>query len=378
MSWDRVELGRTEAWIRGLGVAIWVFVGLSRLLPAMADAPATWLGVWLAYGAAFVLASFHRRIKLPLAIAALVVQAAAVVAMPHVGFAGFEGLLMSIVAVQVPMILSLRTGMVWALAQVPFLLGTVASTKQAMELLEILGAYATFTAFAFLVYWLHGAELRAQRELLRAHAELLSTRALVLEGVRQAERLRISRELHDSLGHQLTAVSIQLEVAQQVSVGEAVDPIVRAREVAKQALAELRTTITQMQRDDLNFVASVRALAAAIPKPRIHVTADDALRIDDREIAHTLFRCIQEALTNSLRHARARTISIAVAREAGGIAVEVRDDGTGSGADGRGAGTGLRGIQTRVSQIGGTVEHGSGREGGFHVRITVPLAEAAP
>src|SRR5262249_13858207 len=130
MSWDRVELWRTEAWIRVLGFAIWAFVGLSRLVPAIADGPPSWLGAWLGYGAAFAIASVHRRIARPLAIAALVVQVATVVVMPHRGFAGFEGLLMSIVAVQVPMIVSLRAGIVWALAQVPLLLGTVASDKR--------------------------------------------------------------------------------------------------------------------------------------------------------------------------------------------------------------------------------------------------------
>ncbi len=376
MSWDRVELGRTEALIRVLGFVIWAFVGLSRLVPVLDEAPPAWLGAWLGYGAAFALASLHRRIVRPLAIAALVVQAAIVVAMPHLGFAGSEGLLMSIVAVQVPMILSLRTGIAWAIAQVPFLLATVAPDKHVVELMEILGAYAMFTAFAFLVYWLYGRELRTRRELMRAHAGLVSAQALVLDGVRQAERLRISRELHDSLGHHLTAMSIQLEVARQVSIGDAVDPIARAQDVSKQALAELRKTVTDMQHDELDFVATVRALAAAIPKPRIRVTADESLRIDDREIAHALFRCIQEALTNSLRHAGASNISIDVARRGEAIAVEVRDDG--AGADGVGAGTGLRGIQTRIAQIGGMVEHGSGRDGGFHVRITVPIGDVAP
>ena len=374
MSWDRVELRRTEAWIRGLGFAIWAFVGVSRL--AGVDAMPSWLGVWLGYGAAFAIASLHRRIPRPLAIAALVVQVAAVVAMPHLGFAGFEGLLMSIVAVQVPMVVSLRVGIVWALAQVPLLLGTVAQDKRAVELMEIFGAYSAFTAFAFFVYWLHGNELRTRRELMRANAELLSTRALVVDGVRQAERLRISRELHDSLGHHLTAMSLQLELARDMAVGEAVDPITRAQDVSKQALAELRKTITDMQRDQLDFVATVRALAAAIPKPRIHIAASDLLRIDDRETGHALFRCIQEALTNSLRHARASNIWIEVTRNADSITVEVRDDGIG--ADGAGAGTGLRGIEARVAQIGGTVEHGPERAGGFAVRIAVPIAEAAP
>jgi len=372
MSWDRVELRRTEAWIRVLGFVIWAFVGISRLHGTLPS----WLGVWLGYGAAFAIASLHRRIARPFAIAALVVQVAAVVAMPHLGFAGFEGLLLSIVAVQVPMVLSLRAGIVWALAQVPLLLGTVATQKSALELMEIFGAYATFTAFAFLVYWLHSQELRTRRELMRAHTELLSTRALVLDGVRQAERLRISRELHDSLGHHLTAMSVQLELAREMAAGEAIEPIARAQEVSKQALAELRTTITDMQRDDLDFVATVRALAAGIPKPRIHVTAEDSLRVDDRETSYALFRCIQEALTNSLRHARATNIWIEVTRGAEGLAVEIRDDG--AGPSGTRHGTGLRGIETRVAQLGGTVEHGSGRDGGFAVRIAVPIAKGVP
>ena len=370
MSWDRVELGRVEAWIRGLGFVIWLFVGVSRLGGSLPS----WLGVWLGYGAAFAISSLHARLPRPVAIGALGAQVAAVVAMPHVGFAGFEGLLMAIVAVQVPLILSLRIGVAWAVGQVPLLLGSVASQKHAVALLEIFGAYATFTAFAFLVYWLHGQELRTRRELMRAHTDLLATRALVLDGVRQAERLRISQELHDSLGHHLTAMSVLLELARDMAGGEAGEPITRAQTVSREALAQLRKTVTAMQSEELDFVATVRALAAAIPKPRIHITAPESLHIADREVSHALFRCIQEALTNSLRHARARNIWIEIARSGGAIAVEVRDDGTG--ATGDGPGIGLRGIAARVAKIGGTVEHGSSRAGGFAVRIAVP--ELAP
>ena len=101
MSWDRAELGRAERWIRGLGLAIWAFVGLSRLVPAIDDGAPRWLAAWLAYGTGYGITSAHRRIPRTVSIAALVVQTGAVVVMPHVGFTGFDGLLMSIIAVQV-------------------------------------------------------------------------------------------------------------------------------------------------------------------------------------------------------------------------------------------------------------------------------------
>jgi signal transduction histidine kinase len=365
---DRTELGRAEAWIRALGFAIWAFVGISRL----DGVAAAWLPAWLGYGAAFAIASLYRRIPRLLAVAALVAQAAGVIAMPHLGLVGFEGLLMAIVAVQVPMVLSLRAGIVWAVAQLPFVLGTVAADKRAVELLEIAGAYSTFTAFAFLVYWLYGQERRARRQLARAHADLLATRALVVDGVRQAERLRISRELHDSLGHHLTAMAIQLEVAEQSALGDAAEPVARARAETKDALAELRRTIAAMQRDETDFVASVRALASGIPHPHIHVAADDALRIDDRETSHGLFRVIQEAITNSVKHAGADHVWVDVESGQAGVVVEVRDDG--AGATGFVEGAGLRGIRARVAQLGGTVELGPSRDGGFRVRASIPGA----
>ena len=198
------------------------------------------------------------------------------------GLRGFEGLLLSIVAVQVPTVLSLSYAVGWTLAQIPLLLAIVFPYKSVTEMIEIVGPYSAFSAFALLVYWLHQQESKARWALAHAHADLLATRALVLDGARQSERLRISRELHDSLGHHLISIGLQLELAEQLVPGAATDSISQARRSSRVALGEVRRVVAAMQcSDGLFLIATLKALAAGIPSPRIHVTGDPALQITD-------------------------------------------------------------------------------------------------
>jgi signal transduction histidine kinase len=370
---QRSDLWPVEPCLRLIGFAIWLFVGASRWYGQVAPPP--WVWPWLAFGVAFVVTSQHRRLPSWVGTWALVAQAVCVLPLPHMGFEGFEGLLLSVVAAQAPTLMPLRWAVVWAVAQAFPLVVTVWNFKSALEITEILGAYSTFCAFALLVYWLQLREREARSSLAQANVELLGARSLVVEGVRQAERLRISRELHDSLGHQLTALRLQLELA-----GRYVDPsatqsaVVQAQALSRDAMTDLRRVVSAIQAEDgSDFPAALHALAAGLPGTSIHVEAVDGFTVTG-EVGHVLFRCIQEAVTNSLKHSGGNGIWITLSQDAANLEISVRDDGHGPREFTRGFG--LRGIEARAAQLGGVAAAGRGPNGGFQVRIIAPRGQA--
>ncbi len=363
---ERAALGRVEPCLRAVGLAIWAFIGITHWAPQPG-----WLVPWLVFGGALAMGSLRARLPDAVNLVVLLVQSAAALVLPSFGLAGFEGLFLSIVVAQVPTVLCFPASVAWAAAQAPALFGVVFRSKSPVEQMEILGAYSAFCTFALLVYWIHLQERRARGELARTHAVLLSTRALLVEGSRHGERLRISRELHDSLGHHLTALSVQLALAEKLADGPAADPVGKARTIARESLAEVRRVVSASR----SFVAAdlieaLKAVAAGIPTPLISVQASDDLpRVSD-ESSHAVFRCVQEAVTNSVKHASARHVWVELTRLGEGMDVRIRDDGSGVGV--LTLGSGLRGMQERALQVGGKVEFTSRPGRGFEVHMSVP------
>jgi signal transduction histidine kinase len=307
----------------------------------------------------------------PVAVVLLAVQSGCALALPRLGLAGYEGLLLSIVVAQAPSILPLRRALLWAAAQLPPLAAVVAGSKRPAEITEILGAYSAFSSFALLVYHLHAQERRARAELARSNAALISTRALLVESSRQAERLRISRELHDSLGHHLTALNVQLELAKCLAEGPAAGPVESARAISRESLAEVRRVVEATRSSGgEDLVPSLRALAAGIPAPVITVDAPDDLPVPGGATSHAVFRCVQEAITNSVKHASANRVRVELVRDGEGLEVRVQDDGVG--ARRVSPGRGLQGIRERIEQLGGTAHFDTGPGRGFAVRLRVP------
>jgi signal transduction histidine kinase len=361
-------LGRAEPWLRLLGLAIWAFIGVSRSWSA-GGRPGAWVLAWAVYGGAYAVVSLSRRVPRPLTVALLGVETLAAAAMPHLGLKEFEGLMMSVVVAQVPTVLSLRASLAWTLAQaVPLYVAVTPLGPRSG--LEIFGAYGAFSAFALLVYYLNAQERRARQAAANANADLVTARALVVERTREGERLRISRELHDSLGHHLTALRIQLDLASRLPGATPSAPLLRAQEISRDALTEVRRVVTQMRAPEpLDFAAALRALAGGVPTPRIHIPSD-VPAISDSAHAQTLFRCAQEAITNSLKHASAKNIWVELSRTAEGLELRVRDDGRG--ASRISGGHGLAGMRERLEGAGGTLELELPAGAGFGLRMRVP------
>src|SRR5690606_1666827 len=141
-------------------------------------------------------------------------------------------------------------------------------------------------------------ELREETAAL--NRELLATRELLTEHSRQAERLRIARDLHDLLGHHLTAQILQLEVATHLTEGHGRQKVEQALALGKLLLSDLRTAVSELREDEpINFQDAMRKLVDGVPG--IRVDLDFNARLGEIQAAETLLRCTREALTNVLR-----------------------------------------------------------------------------
>jgi signal transduction histidine kinase len=232
--------------------------------------------------------------------------------------------------------------------------------------------FGTFHFFALLTsrQTQQAQEARSRAESL--NRELVATQHLLAEASRQSERTRIARDLHDLLGHHLTALTINLQVAERVSDGEARQRIAKCHALSQTMLDDVRVAVTTL-RDDaaLDFTHALNLIVDNIPQLHIHLDMDESLRIDDVNVAQSLLRCVQEAITNTLRHASASECSVRVWREDGRLHLSVHDNGRV--APTFEPGNGLRGMRERVERIHGElmlerVHHA------LRIHIQIPLA----
>ena len=210
------------------------------------------------------------------------------------------------------------------------------------------------------------ADVRAQLEEVRR-----SRARIVAAG--DAERRRVERDIHDGAQQQLVTVALLLQVAR--ARAEESDPAVaaavgRASDELESALAELRRLARGLHPAVLveeGLGAAIEALADRTPVPlTLHVTGERF----SPEVEATAWFVVAEALTNVVRHAHARAVTVTVERREGMLHVEVTDDGVGS-AD-RDGGTGLRGLEDRVAAAGGSLMVSSTRGDGTTIRADIP------
>ena len=214
-------------------------------------------------------------------------------------------------------------------------------------------------------------EFRARRALLRTHAELLATQTLLAESGRHAERLRIARSLHDDLGHQLTALSLQLEVAGHLARGSPVEECVTiSQRLTRELLTNIRNVVGALRTEPLVLEVALRALASGIPHPRIHLTLPD-LTLERPSHAEAIFRCVQEAVTNAVRHADADNVWVELVVGSDAIEVRARDDGHGT--ETIAPGNGLVGMRERLEQIGGRCNFRARRVADLRFRHGCPM-----
>jgi two-component system sensor histidine kinase DesK len=296
--------------------------------------------------------------------------------------------LLLLVALEVPLVLPGRASLRWMAVQVP------ASVARPLAAAAGYGVFVPVPALLHLPYggavvlsilhitvwewlafaggYLAATQYRAGQELARANAELLATRHLLADNSRLAERLRISRELHDAVGHHLAGLSVNLELARLHVDGQAAEAVSEAQGVAKALLSDVREMVSRLRRDrPLDLCRALEMLAAGTSDPEIHLVMPETLEFSNPAHAHAIFRCVQEAITNAVRHASARHLWIEVSRGPERVEVRVRDDGRGA-ADPT-PGNGITGMSERFEDAGGGLEVESAPGGGFELRAWLPV-----
>ena len=242
-----------------------------------------------------------------------------------------------------------------------------------VEALLSIALQGTFHLFALLSANSTRVAEAAEQRTAALNRELAATQHLLSEAARQSERTRIARDLHDLVGHHLTALTINLQIAERLTEGDAADRIRQSHALARLLLADVRDAVSTMRdASAVDFEAALRLMVDRVPRLNVSLELDPAVKIDDVAIAEPLLRCVQEALTNTLRHSSARNTTIRMTRENDTIALSVVDDG-GSNTE-PDVGHGLAGMRERIEQIRGalTVER-TERSFSIHVRVPATL-----
>jgi signal transduction histidine kinase len=297
-----------------------------------------------------------------------------------------------IVAAQIPFVFAPFGALVWLGSQLLGVIGLVTAAALSgadVSIPEMAGAppgvafavsiiyVSGWQIFAFAVGYLASSERRARLELQQRSRELLATQQMLADSSRIAERTQISRELHDTIGHSLTVLNVNLELASHLTEGRAGDAITKAQTVARMLLADVREVVHSLGDDRaIDLRGALSTLVAGSQSPIIHLSVPDDLHIDDPSKAHAIFRCIQEAITNVVRHARAHNLWIELTQSADALNVRISDDG-----EGRPTvqpGHGLKGMRARLEEVGGMLNVQTTPGHGFTIEAWVPVPQEQP
>ncbi|NUR69678.1 MAG: sensor histidine kinase [Hamadaea sp.] len=245
----------------------------------------------------------------------------------------------------------------------------LAQSRGALEIAWLIAAGAAGEA-------LRQAEARAD-EAERTREEAALRRA-------NSERLHIARELHDSLTHQISVVTVQATVAVHLARkrGEPVpDALVAIEQAGREAARELRATLEALRDDGKVTAHGLDQVPELVERARTTglaatLTVEGQPRSLPVAVDRTAYRIVQESLTNVARHAGAATASVRIGYRPGALAIQVDDDGKAMPSAPPTPGVGLLGMRERVSALGGRLRAEPRGEGGFTVEAELPVDHA--
>jgi signal transduction histidine kinase len=349
------------------GVLTWFIVAL----PHAGDITPAWALCYVAFLALFIL-NTREQCAGPRELVYAAIQTLLALTCTWLKPNGMQPVLLVIVVAQLGH-LHFRGALLWIVAQSA---GLYLVSRESLDhpVFTALGYFA-FQLFGFLTARIAHEEREARQALAETNAELQVATGLLDMSSRAEERLRIARDLHDLIGHHLTALSINLEVASHLAEGQAKQQIEKSQAITKLLLSDVRDVVSRLRESDpVDLGAALAAVRDAVPKPSIHVEAAGAA-VAEPHVAQTALRAVQEIVTNAVRHSNARNLWLTVGTAEQVLTVDARDDG--GGTDRVVFGNGLRGMRERVQQAGGTLEVASMRGRGFEVHVRLPLGGAA-
>jgi signal transduction histidine kinase len=284
-----------------------------------------------------------------------------------------------------------RTGLIWigifTLVTGVIFFAEMPPWDALMTLLPYGAGYWFFGAFARALASAIEARQESQRllvELQAAHHQLQEYAAQVEELAVAEERNRLSREMHDTLGHRLTVAAVQLEGAQRLipqDPDRAAAMVSTVREQVREALNELRSAVATLREPlatDLPIHTALQRLVNSFDAATdltVHLNLPAELPNLSTAQRLALYRAAQEALTNVQRHAKARQVWVDLAADEDCVTLKVNDDGVGFPADTKEAAFGLRGMRERAAHFRGELHLETGKAGGAQVVFVLPLTE---
>lgn len=236
------------------------------------------------------------------------------------------------------------------------LVGWLLQTMPIPKAIEVDLAYVAFQLFASLVAHAAYAAYESEQRVARTNRELMATRALVAEGARVQERLRLSRDLHDIAGHKLTALKLHLSLEMRTRPPPSSSTLERCFNLADELLTDIRAAVSALRQEDrVELRAALLALDPGIPAISVIFDIESDAIVQNIDKAEALLRCAQEGITNALRHGGATEVRVALRRSDRDLALTVEDNGTGLAVGNPSSGHGLRGLRERLQQFHGTV-----------------------
>ncbi|MEU4547535.1 sensor histidine kinase [Nonomuraea dietziae] len=230
-----------------------------------------------------------------------------------------------------------------------------------------------------------GAAGEAVRQAERRAEDAERTREEIAQHRADEERLHIARELHDSLTHQISIIKVQAEVAVHVARrrGEQVPESLLAIQAAgREAARELRATLQALRDDDTTPPRGLDDVPELVERAR-SIGLDATLTIEGQRhdvpaaVSRTVYRIVQESLTNIARHAAAASASVRIDCRPDALAIRIDDDGKATPDAAPEPGVGLLGMRERVTALGGRLRAEPRSEGGFTVQAELPVGQTS-
>jgi signal transduction histidine kinase len=238
------------------------------------------------------------------------------------------------------------------------------------NLIQRLGSYFAASIFVILLSFVIVAERRSREKAIALTQEIDFLAAAI-------ERSRIARDIHDSLGHTLTTLNIQLELAQRLfdrNRDRAKHSLDNAKNLSKRSLEDMRRSFQTMHLEDFNLNQAITSLVTQSEQNRnLEFQLEVNLPKLPWQTSYQLYCILQEGLTNIQKHAQATLVSIRGQSISEEIILEIEDNGRGFNPNRVHSGYGLLGMKERVHSLGGSLKINSACDQGTCIEVKIPL-----
>ncbi|MGH0590576.1 sensor histidine kinase [Bacillus mycoides] len=217
-------------------------------------------------------------------------------------------------------------------------------------------------------------------EIKTAHAKLQKSTLQSIQYAALTERTRIAREIHDGLGHQMTSLIVQLQALELMlpnASQTSKKTVTQLLKTARAGMAEIRITVQEWTNDEKVFgIIALRGLIS-------QVAANSAIQFSVKEegtfsdwsenISISIFRILQESITNVIRHSNASTVYVHIQEDTEELSLIISDNGRFTNNDSFNSGFGVKGMVERCKAVGGTCTFSTNEHGGLKSKFTIPL-----